>query len=728
MNASPTLLERYQQATALSIEQLPGLLWNRRIEPVWTGEGDQFWYRRETADGDVYVLVDPLTGQRSVADTLESLGLTEAQSAATPGLLPGPDGRALRARDDNLWLVDSEGSETQLTKDGEPAYAWGGLPEPSLMAVPFKRMGLVLPPLGTLHSPSGRRVLTSRSDQRAVTQVHLVENVVTGGRPECHEIRMSYDDDPRPTSAEARIIDLDTGASVDVDTADGLADMLVTNGACEAMWSADESKLYLLNRRQGSPSAALVEVDVETGARRDVLTLDEAPLYEPNQFLYSLPLVRVLPLTNEVVLFSQRDGWGHLYLYDLTTGVCKNQVSNGAFTVRDILDVDETRREITYVGGTDADGCNPLWRRVYRAGLDGGTQQLLTPEPADHELAVPEPQFFQLIFGQGRAASRSLSPSGRFFVDHQSTVSQPPVILLRDASKGGAVVLELERTDISRLLEAGYVVPQEVCVKADDGVTDLWGVVSLPSRPIDPERIPVVEHVYAGFQMTYAPLSFVGGGSAAGGHANLPALNALGFAAVIMDGRGTPGRDRAFRQWTHGRFHTREALVDHVTFLEGLGAQHPSLDLSRVGVVGHSFGGYNAARLLLLFPDAFKAAVSSAAVHDPRKTMYDSWAWQLGADYDRTSETYRQLGNLHLAEQLQGDLLLAAGEIDENATVDHAYAMAQALMSAGKRFDFKVWPGLNHYAMGPYVHMAFWDHFVRSLHGVEPPLDYQPGA
>lgn len=728
MNPSPTLLERYQEAAALSVEQLPGLMRNRRIEPIWTGSGDQFWYRRQTTDGEEYVLVDPVEGRRTVAASVTALGLTETKQVPTPGRLPGPDGRALTVRDHDLWLVDPDGSATQLTKDGEPAYSWGGLPEPFLMAVPFKRLGVTLPPLGTLHSPSGRRVLTSRTDQRTVPQVHMVENVAAGGRPECHEIRVSYDDDPQPTSAEARIIDLDTGTWVEVDASDGLADMLVTNGASEATWSADETKLYLLNRRSGSALASLVEVDVRTGARRDVLTLEEPPRYEPNQFLYSLPLVRILPQTNEVVLFSQRDGWGHLYLYDLATGTCKNRVSSGALTVRDILDLDEARREITYVGGTDEEGCNPLWRRVYRAGLDGGTQQLLTPEPADHELAVPEPQFFQLIFGQGRTPSRSISPSGRFFVDHQSTVDEPPVIVLRDASQGGRVVMELERTDVSRLLEAGYVVPQPFCVKADDGVTDLWGVLALPSRPIDPERIPVVEHVYAGFQMTYAPLSFVGGGSAAGGHGNLAALNALGFATVMVDGRGTPGRDRAFRQWTLGRFHTPEALVDHVTFLEELGALHPALDLSRVGVVGHSFGGYNAARLILQFPDVFKAAVSSAGVHDPRKSVHDGWAWQLGADYDRASAEYRELGNLHLVDRLRGDLLIAAGEIDENATIDHAYALVKALMSAGKRFELKVWPGVDHYAMGPYVHMAFWDHFVRSLHGIEPPRDYRPGA
>jgi dienelactone hydrolase len=721
----PTLHERYDRAAALAPEKLAGLMRNRRVEPTWIG--DSFWYVRQTDDGEELVLVDPVAATRRVAPTLEQLGVVTTAPSARPGVLEGPDGRGLRRRGHDLWLVDGD-SEKPVTSDGEPDFAWGALPSDSNMVVPFRRMGLDLPPVGTVHSPSGRRVLTMRVDERSMSTKHMVESVPVSGaaRPECHEWRTLLEDEGEPAPPEGRVIDLDTGDWAEVDASDGLLDALVLNGSTEVTWSADETRIYLLHQRTGGGRAALVEIDAATGARRDVVVLDEGPLYEPNQFLYSLPLVHVLPESAEAVLFSQRDGWGHLYLYDLATGVCKNRISEGELVVRDLLHVDAARREVTYLAGSAEDGWNPYWRRVYRAGLDGGAQQLLTPEPMDHELVAPEPQFFHLVFGQGKPPVRSLSPSGRFFVDHQSTVSDAPVIVLRDAFESGRVVLELERTDISRLLDAGYVAPQAFCVKADDGVTDLWGVLSLPADPHDPERIPVVEDVYGGFQTTHSPHAFLGATKMAGRQVNLPSWNALGFAAVMLDGRGTPGRDRTFRQWTFQQGHTARGLEDHVTALLALARQHPSLDLSRLGVVGHSYGGYNAARLLLLYPDVYRAAVSSAGVHDARKMRRGAWDWHTGRGTDRTGEEYLHLGNLHLVDRLHGDLLIACGEIDENATVDHSLALADALMKAGKRFDLKVWPGVNHSAIGPYAQMAFRDHFVRSLLALEPPRDWAP--
>jgi dipeptidyl aminopeptidase/acylaminoacyl peptidase len=721
-----TLLERYQRAAALSHEKLPALMRNRRIDPVWTGEGDAFWYRREAPDGEEFVLVDPVAAARTVGASLEELGVGTTSPDTRPGLLVGPDGRALRRRDHDLWLVDGD-SETQVTSDGEAGFAWGALPSDSNMVVPFKRMGLDLPPIGTVHSPSGRRVITMRTDERAMGTKHMVENVPSGAaRPECHEWKVQLEDEGEPPPAECRVLDLDTGDWAEVDVSDGLVAQLVMNGSTEVTWSADESRLYLLHHPQGGARAELVEIDAASGRRRDAVVLDEAPLYEANQFLYSLPLVHVLPETDEAILFSQRDGWGHLYLYDLETGACKNRISDGELVVRDLLHVDPARREITYVAGTAEGGQNPYWRRVYRAGLDGGTQRLLTPEPMDHELVAPEPQFFHLVFGKGKPPVRSISPSGRFFVDHQSTVSTAPVIVLRDADEGGRVVLELERTDISRLLDAGYAVPEAFCVKADDGVTDLWGVLSLPAEPHDPARIPVVEDVYGGYQTTHSPHAFLGGSKMASRQVFLPSWNALGFAAVMVDARGTPGRHRAFRQWTFQQFHTGRGLEDHVTALQALAQQHPSLDLGRVGVVGHSYGGYNAARLLLMFPDAFRAAISSAGVHDPRKTRFGMWDWHLGLGADRASQEYDGLGNVQLVDRLRGDLLIACGEIDENATVDHSLALAAALIKAGKRFDLKIWPGVDHYTIGPYAQMTFWDHFVRSLLEQEPPREFAP--
>jgi dipeptidyl aminopeptidase/acylaminoacyl peptidase len=203
----------------------------------------------------------------------------------------------------------------------------------------------------------------------------------------------------------------------------------------------------------------------------------------------------------------------------------------------------------------------------------------------------------------------------------------------------------------------------------------------------------------------------------------------LGFAAVMLDGRGTPGRHREFRQWTHRHGHTTRGLEDHCHAIRELAKTYPALDLQNVGIVGHSYGGYNAARCMLLFPDFFKVGVSSAGVHEPGKMPYGSWSWFMGgANHSRSGDEYLQLGNVHLADRLRGHLLITCGEIDENATVDHSYALVNALVKAGKRFDLKIWPGLNHYQLGPYVLMTFWDHVVRYLLCQPLPRDFTPGA
>ncbi len=737
MATEQEMFTRYTRAAAVMPEHLGTLMRNRSIAPQWLGDGDQFWYVRqdEGAGGagdeyaEEYVLVDPAAGTRTVARTPEELGLPPAATPARTGLLPRPDGKGgLFRRDHNLWSVDAAGEERRLTDTGVPGFAWGEIIENNNMNVPFQRMGVDLPPVGTVYSPSGRFVLTIRIDQRSMTRRQLVEHVSpTGGaRPVTHELRVHLDDEGDPPPSEALIIDLITGSSVQLDLTDALASGLMSNGSREAHWRGDESAVYLLRHRMGAAEVAIVEVDTTTGEIRDVVRLEEPPLYEPNQFLYNLPLWHVLSSGQEAILFSQHDGWGHLYLHDLTAGDCRRAITTGELVVRDLLRVDEQRREVTFVAGSAEGGHNPYWRKVFRASLDGGRQVLLTPEPADHELQTQQPDFFHLVFGQGKPQLTSLSPSGRYFVDHQSTVTEPPVILLRDAERDGAVVLELERTDVSRLVEAGYVVPESFCVKADDGVTDLWGVVALPAAPFDPDRIPVVEYIYAGFQTTSLPPCYLGGRKTTSNHAWFPMFNELGFATVIVDGRGTPGRHRAFRQWTHRHGHTTRGLEDHPHALAELAKTHPTLDLDRVGLIGHSYGGYNTARCMLLFPEAYRAGVSSAGVHDAAKMHHDAWAWFMGAGYDRRAEAYTQLGNLHLADRLAGDLLMIAGEIDENATLDHTYALVRALMDAGKRFDLKIWPGQNHYQLGPYVLMTCWDHLVQHLLGEQPPPSFTP--
>ncbi|MGH3277261.1 MAG: alpha/beta hydrolase family protein, partial [Streptosporangiaceae bacterium] len=266
-------------------------------------------------------------------------------------------------------------------------------------------------------------------------------------------------------------------------------------------------------------------------------------------------------------------------------------------------------------------------------------------------------------------------------------------------------------------------------VRTSDGQADVWGVITVPDGLPAGRRAPVIDLIYAGFQMITQPTSFLGSGRAGPWSAGAAAAFAtLGFATVILDGRGTPGRDKAFRQWTHHHPDTTRGLEDHVAAIAALADRYP-VDVDRVGVTGHSYGGYNSARATLLFPDFFKVCVSSAGVHVPEKMPKGSWSWHVGADTPRDSAQYQALGNLHLADRLSGKLLVLFGDLDENATPDHTLALVDALIRAGKRFDMKLWPGMDHYRAGtPYVTCTVWDYFVEHLLGETPPPGFPPAG
>ncbi len=710
----PSMSERYGKARDLLPEQLPALMRNRAIDPQWTGVGDQFWYRRDGADGDEYVLVDP------DGFTRQPLPAPPEDARPTPGTLPSPDGRTeVFRRDHDLWLRDREtGAERRLTTTGEALHAWGAPPDYTRAILPIPLQDMPLPPMLTGFSPSGRLLLTARMDERDTPEHPLVDHLPADrAKPRLRPFRSYVGDDTAKPEGEFAIIDVTSGETLVHGVSEDVVGSLGAFGPDMSTWDDDETAVYVFAHESGAKTASLQRIDVRTGDVTVVLGETLEPLYEPNTHLYSLPLVRVLPESREVIWFSLRDGWGHLYRYDLDSGTRLNAITTGELVVRDILRVDG--RDVLFLAGTSADGGNPYWRRLYRASLDGGSMTLLTPEPADHELKAPAPAYFTAIFGV--SPTSSISPSGRYFVDHLSTVAQPPEILLRETGDG-AVVGVLEKTDVSALLAAGYQLPQQFQVTADDGSTPLWGALTLPPDPVDPDRIPVIDLMYAGFQVVHQPPGVLHGGGDPAGHELAAAYSALGFATVVLDGRGTPGRDRTFRQWTREQPGEPRGLADHVTAIRALADRFPTLDVGRVGVTGHSFGGYNTVRSMLFFPEFFKVGVSSCGVHDALKMPRGTWNWFLGPDKSTDPEAMRALGNLHLADRLRGKLLLIGGEQDVNATIDHTFALVRAFMAADKRFDLKVWPGMDHYlGVTPYMRAIAWDHFVEHLLGVQPP-------
>jgi len=306
----------------------------------------------------------------------------------------------------------------------------------------------------------------------------------------------------------------------------------------------------------------------------------------------------VLVLADEVLWYSQRDGWGHLYRYDLRTGALLGKVTSGQWAVRQILRVDEAER-VVYFTASGLVEEDPYRRTVCRVGLDGSGFAKVTDDELDHIVTMPDNQ--------------------EYFIDSASTVDTPPVSRARDWA--GRVLAELERADISKLIATGWTPPERFRVKAADGVTDIYGVLYRPRGFNPAQRYPVVDSVYPGPNVTRVAPCFDPGGMGL----DAEPIAALGFVVVAMDGRGTPGRSKAFHDASYGHLADAGCLADHVAALRQLAQTHPWMDLDRVGAVGHSGGGFATVRAMLDYPEMYKPESHSPAPTTPATSTRASW-------------------------------------------------------------------------------------------------------
>jgi len=411
---------------------------------------------------------------------------------------------------------------------------------------------------------------------------------------------------------------------------------------------------------------------------------------------------RVLPRSNELIWWSERDGWIHLYLYDLTTGRLKNPITSGDGNVESIVYVDERVRTIYFNGQGMERGRDPYYRFLYHIGFDGRGQTLLTPEDADHQVAM--------------------APDGASFIDSYSTPVTPPVTVLRD--RNGRVVMPLERADISRLVTAGWHAPTQVTVKARDGTTDLYGLMFTPSRLDSTAKYPLVDYIYPMPSGSVGPRSFVPARS------DHQALAELGFVVVAIDGMGTRGGlSKTFRDAAYGKME-ENTLPDQVAAIKQLAARYPWIDGERVGIWGHSGGGFATAAAMFNYPDVFKVGISESGNHDNRN-YEDDWGERYQGLLVKSGESdnYAADANEMHAANLRGKLLLAHGGMDDNVPPYNTYLVVDALIKANKDFDLLILPNARHgYGRdGVYMMRRRWDYFVRNLLGAEPPREYEIG-
>jgi dipeptidyl-peptidase-4 len=787
----PTIAD-YQRAFGLDDTKLRTLPRNAATVPNWLDGGEAFWFAHETESGFEYFRVDSASGKReplfdhaalraavnaTLAASAESaeapgnsksgpnsapgsaLGLRissydveQQQVTGTingktlactlqepackvleaakpePGLLLSPDGKfAAFTRDHNIWLRElATGQERALTHDGEAYYAWGKVPDTSLAAIPQQRDQLVKPPYAAFWSPDGRKLVATRMDEREVGIYPFVEWAPLDGslRPKLYQLRVPLMGDPQPT-LESHVFDVASGTHSRIDPGEGFS----VAPASVVGWSANNQRLYMLAASYGSTALRLLEISRGNTRVAFEETSDTQARLGPAA--YNEPNVRLLRDGAEALWFSERTGWGHLYRIDLQSGQVLNALSSGDWTVHDILRVDEANGRVFFTAGGREPG-DPYQRRLYRVNLDGSDLALLTPEAADHELPGAPSFLIRTVFGFPLPPDR-ISPNGQFFVEEYSTLQQPPVSVLR-STEDGRIIAELQKADVSALVATGFRPPERFSATAADGITTIWGALYFPPDFDPAKSYPVINALYAGPQVSIAPFNYRSAFSGLGQY-NRTALASLGFIVVTVDGRGTPYRSLEFQNASRGAGHGTETLKDHRAAIEQLAAARPYMDITRVGVYGHSWGGYHTALAILQHNDFYDAAVASAGLY--------GYQWSYGGfenfvglpDYgngstlrpapDAVAPNIAAISVPPLAGNLkQGHLMLAYGDADENVQPSQAVQLIDALIKADRDFDLLYLPNRTHYYVPePYFQRRLWDYMVRHAMGVEPP-DY----
>ena len=383
----------------------------------------------------------------------------------------------------------------------------------------------------------------------------------------------------------------------------------------------------------------------------------------------------------------------------------------------DVIRVDEAKSLVYFTAvGRDANE-DPYQKHLYVIGLDGSKLRDLTPEKADHDIHVQGSEVLSTLYpSKNPRRDSSFSPTGRYFIDTFSRPDLPAKTVLRSIS--GDIVLKLEEADFSALSGGGFVSPEPFNVVSADGAFRLYGTLYRPSTFNAAKSYPIIDYVYPGPQIIVTPKSFSGAL-----YSGAQALAELGFVVVNIDGRGTPFRSKSFHDLSYGKWAEGGNLDDHIAAIRQLSVRFPYLNLSRVGVTGHSGGGFASTRAILAYPDFYKVAVSSSGAHDLRSYLL-LWGPMYQGPY--TGDNYDDLFNARLASNLKGKLLLIHGEMDDNVHPAQTMQLVDALVKADKDFDLLIFPGEDHYLSGVrgYFQRKRWDYFVRNLLGREPPAGY----
>jgi len=751
--------EDYAAAERFMSYNVNPLAYQGVVRAQWLGDG-RFWYRDANTTGVTYVLVDPAKGTRSPAFdqaklsaalhaasgsikddskhlALNDLSFSDSDSVLTlsasgaayrcdlganpesckrlyatgdgaPGAPPAADhaektppltlspDKKLGAfiRDWNLWVRDmATGAETQLTTDGVKDYGY------ATDNAGWQHSDAAI----LLWSPDSTKIATFQQDQRKTGEMYLVP--VTNSHPTLKAWKYPLVGDKDVTMIERVVIDVPTKRLVRFKMPpDQHRSTLCDDVACrgsgwvDVEWSPDDSHIAFVSTSRDHKQEWLRIADTASGEVREVMSETAPKFYESGNGKVNW---HYLPKSNEILWFSERDDWGNLYLYDLTTGQLKNQITHGPGNVTQVLYVDEKTRTVYFVGVGKERDRDPYFEHFYSVHFDGTGLKLLTPENADHNIKV--------------------SNDGRYFVDSYSTPTEPQTTVVRNSD--GKTVMEVAKQDISKLLANGWVAPIPIKVKARDGKTALYGFMFKPSKFDASKKYPIINNVYPGPQ-----IGSCGNREFRAAHGDMQSLAELGFVVVCIDGMGTPWRSKTFHEAYYANLGDN-TIPDQLSGMKDLAAQYSFIDLDRVGMYGHSGGGNATAAAMFHYPDFFKVGIAESGNHDERDYEDDwaeKWAGVEVKNADGTSN-YDSQANQNYAKDLKGHLLLAHGTMDDNVPPNNTMLVVDALIKANKDFDLLLIPNVAH-GYGPasqYMMRRRWDYFVRYLAGGIPPNEYE---
>lgn len=723
----------YARAEAVLPQHINELIFGLSVRPQWIGDGAEFWFERNTPQGRDYVRVNPVSNQTTplfdhdalvsqlaaasgkplARKDLRLTGLkldaktgsvefshdgrkwrfdptqgTVSPTTATNRSSTSPDGRWMaEVRDGDIYIVSvADGSARRLTQDGANSpYA-----TPLINLKDMAAQGTSRPETSpmVIWSPDSRKIATYRIDRSSARHLSLVQSSPKdGGPPRVLDYVYPLTGDTDIPTSEGLIFDIETGQRTAMQTPPR---PVLYYGGPWYEWSADSKAVFERQPARGYGALTLNRIEADTGQVRK-LTEDTSDTYVDfygHFWTYD-------DKSDTHFWTADPDGYAHIYAINAQTGA-RRQLTSGNWRARTVAGTDNKAGRVLIVGSGREAGRDPYLRHLYSVPANGGQIRLLTPEAMDHDVSV--------------------SPDGRFFVDNMSTIDQPTRSVLRRSSDG-RIIMELGRADISAYLAAGYRLPEPFQTVAADGVTPIYGAIFKPADFDPAKRYPVIEDIYTGPHYVMTPKSF----EAAMTGRNANAVAQIGVIAITIDGRGTWGRSRAFQQVSYKNLHA-VGLDDHIAGIRDVASRNPWMDTSRVGIYGFSAGGYDVVRAMTRRPDFYKVGVTASGNHDNRldkATWNEQWmGTELGPLYDENS-------NITWAPKLEGRLLVAHGELDENVPPLASLRLADALIKANKDFEFMMVPNADHFLDAvPYYQRRRWDFFVRELLNQTPPEAY----